>query len=147
MKIMLPEKFEDMPLEVAKIKYPMEQRPAVIKTNEKTDINISLNLTQQPYENKQAEAVLKIFKGAIANVYPNNLFMEQKIEVNPYGTTIAWFDFISHGIDGRLYNLMFFTSVDGKLMNGVCNCAEQDLKNWRVVFMDVLKTIRISQGE
>ena len=73
--------------------------------------------------------------------------MEQKIEVNPYGTTIAWFDFISHGIDGRLYNLMFFTSVDGKLMNGVCNCAEQDLKNWWVVFMDVLKTIRISQGE
>ena len=112
MKIMLPEKFEDMPLEIAQIKYPMEQRPAVIKTNEKTDINISLNLTQQPYENKQAEAVLKIFKGAIANVYPNNLFMEQKIEVNPYETTIAWFDFISHGIDGRLYNLMFFTSVD-----------------------------------
>ena len=31
-----------MPLEIAKIKYPMEQRPAVIKTNEKTDINISL---------------------------------------------------------------------------------------------------------
>ena len=26
MKIMLPEKFEDMPLEVAKIKYPMEER-------------------------------------------------------------------------------------------------------------------------
>lgn len=144
MKIMLPKCFDDMPIELAKIKYPMEQRPKIIKTNEKTDINISLNLTHQPYVDNQAKVVLKALKNAIANVHQNNLFLEQNIETNEYGATIAWFEFISHGIDGRLYNLMFFTSVDGKMMNGVCNCAEKDLLNWRVVFMEILKTINIA---
>lgn len=44
MSIMLPKKFVDMPLDMAKRKYPMEQRPQIIKTNETGDINFTFNL-------------------------------------------------------------------------------------------------------
>ena len=44
MQIMLPTSFTDMPMEQAKLKYPMEQRPQVIKTNEETDINFTFSL-------------------------------------------------------------------------------------------------------
>ena len=42
--IMLPDSFVDMPSEIAKIKYPSEQRPQIIKTSMDTTINFAFNL-------------------------------------------------------------------------------------------------------
>ena len=51
MSVMLPDNFEDMSPEAAKSKYPMEQRPQVIKTSEDTKINFTFSLIEQPITN------------------------------------------------------------------------------------------------
>ena len=55
MQVMLPQSFQDMPSGLARLKYPMEQRPQVIRTNERTDINFTFSLPDQPLENSQVK--------------------------------------------------------------------------------------------
>lgn len=45
-KVFLPKKFVEMPLELARIKYPSEQRPKEIYMDETTTINLTVLIKQ-----------------------------------------------------------------------------------------------------
>jgi len=112
---MLPKSFKDMPVEQAKLKYPMEQRPQIIKTNEGTDINFTFSLLEQPIANRQVKLVRDSLKRVLRSARPDMKFLENGLE-EIEDHTIGWFEFISNGIDGKLYNMMYFTPIDGKLI-------------------------------
>ena len=52
-KILLPKEFQEMPKEIAALKYPSERRPTLILTNESTSINISFNHTESIIEDQR----------------------------------------------------------------------------------------------
>ena len=141
MYIMLPKSFQDMPAEQAKLKYPIEQRPQVIKTNERTDINFTFSLLEQPIANRQVKLMRDSLKRVLRSARPDMKFLEDGLE-EIEDHTIGWFEFISNGIDGKLYNIMYFTPIDGKLMQGIFNCPAKESQNWKVVAMQVMNTIK-----
>ena len=141
MQIMLPESFTDMPIEQAKLKYPMEQRPQVIKTNKRTDINYTFSLLEQPIENRQMKMMRDSLRRALRRARPDMKFMEDGLE-EVEGHTIGWFEFISNGLDGKLYNMMYFTPIDNKLMQGIFNCPIKEAQNWKSVVLQVMHTIK-----
>lgn len=141
MRIMLPKAFKDMPMEQAKLKYPMEQRPQVIKTNERTDINFTFSLLEQPIENRQVKLMRDSIRRALRRARPDMKFMEDGLE-EPEGHAIGWFEFISNTLDGKMYNMMYFTPIDGKLMQGIFNCSVKEAQNWKAVILQVMHTIK-----
>lgn len=141
MSIMLPETFADMSLEAAKLKYPMEQRPQIIKTSEDTKINFTFSLIEQPLENEQVKEIVQFFKKVLRNAKPDINFIEEKIETIDL-KTLGWFDFISNGYDQKIYNLMYFVPIDGKLMHGIFNCPQKDIANWKTVILQVMQRIK-----
>ena len=141
MYIMLPKSFQDMPMEQAKLKYPMEQRPQVIKTNERTDINFTFSLLEQPIANRQVKIMRDSLKRVLRSARPDMKFLEDGLE-EIENHTIGWFEFISNGIDGKLYNMMYFTPIDGKLMQGIFNCPAKGSQNWKGEAMQVMNTIK-----
>lgn len=147
MSVMLPDNFKDMSPEAAKSKYPMEQRPQVIKTSEDTKINFTFSLIDQPITNEQVEELVKYIKKILRNAKPDIRFVEDKIqEVNKL--TIGWFDFVSNGYDQKIYNLMYYLPIDGKVMHGIFNCPLQDADVWKTIILQVIQTIReIREGE
>ena len=78
--ILLPEEFADMPLEIAKQKYPMEQRPQIIKTNTDQSVNFAFNLFPEPFTGEQAGEAVKSFKTLIKRMHPGNRFFTEKVE-------------------------------------------------------------------
>ncbi len=141
MQVMLPQSFKDMPDGLAKLKYPMEQRPQVIRTNEGTDINFTFSLLDQPLENSQVKLLGDTLKKALRRARPDMRFMEDGFRETK-GHTTGWFEFISNGIDGKLYNIMYFTPVSGRLMQGIFNCPVKDAQNWKPVILQVMDTIK-----
>lgn len=141
MDIMLPDKFEDMPLRLAKSKYPMEQRPQIIKTNEDTKINFTFSLIEQSLTNEQVNQMIKLFKQVLRNAKPDIKFIEEKTE-KVDTLTVGWFDFVSNGYDQKIYNFMYFVPIAGKMMHGIFNCPVQDADSWKPVVLQVIKTIR-----
>ncbi len=141
MSIMLPETFIDMPIEQAKLKYPMEQRPQVIKTNEAGDINFTFSLIEQQMNNNYVEELMRFFKKVLKTAQPSNVFHEEKVE-QIGELTVGWFDYVSNGYDKKLYNIVYVLPVDGKLLHGVFNCALEDGANWRTVALQVIRSIK-----
>lgn len=141
MSLMLPETFADMPLEAAKLKYPMEQRPQIIKTSEDTKINFTFSLIEQPLKNEQVKETVQFFKKVLKTAKPDIHFIEEKLETVDT-KTLGWFDFISNGYDQKIYNLMYFVPIDGKLMHGIFNCPQKEITNWKTVILQVMQTIK-----
>ncbi|MCM1259283.1 MAG: hypothetical protein NC307_15765 [Roseburia sp.] len=143
MQMMLPVSFTDMPMELAKLKYPMEQCPQVIKSNEATDINFTFSLADQPLTNDQVKQVRDSLKRVLKTVRPDMRFMEEGMEEMGEGS-IGWFELTYSGIDTKIYNIMYFTTIAGKMMHGIFNCPAREAVNWKRVVFEMMRTIKSS---
>lgn len=141
MQMMLPSSFTDMPMELAKLKYPMEQRPQVIKTNEATDINFTFSLTDQPLANDQVKQVRDNLKRVLKTVRPDMRFTEEGME-EMEERSIGWFELTYSGIDTKIYSIMYFTPIAGKMMHGIFNCPVREAVNWKKVVFEMMHTIK-----
>lgn len=141
MQMMLPSSFTDMPMELAKLKYPMEQRPQVIKTNEATDINFTFSLVNQPLANDQVKQLRDSLKGVLKTVRPDMRFTEEGME-EIEERSIGWFELTYSGIDTKIYNIMYFTPIAGKMMHGIFNCPVREAVNWKQVVFEMMHTIK-----
>lgn len=142
--IMLPSNFDDMLAEDAKFKYPMEQRPPVIKTSENVDIDFTFNLLPQSIPDGYLEKTVDTVKKALRRYQPANVFCDKGIlELDT--VQVVWFDFLSNGVDGRIYNFMYYLSMGDKTMNGVFNCPIKKTEDWKPIVLEILKTIRVEK--
>lgn len=138
--ITLPDFLVDMPLSIAKIKYPSEQRPQIIKTSMDTTVNFSFNLFNMVTNDEQITDATKQFKNVIARVNPAYVFYHFKIEEEP--KKIGWFDFKSYCIDENVYNLVYLTVIRSKLLHGMFSCLYKDALEWQDVLPQIMKSIR-----
>ena len=137
---LLPTEFVDMPTDIAKLKYPMEQRPQVIKTNLATDVNFAFSLLPQSIKNEEVSEAVVSFRKLIKRMQPGNRFFDQKIE-QAGDLTLGWFDFRSPGIDDQLYTMMAVAGIDNMLFYSIFNCAYSVMQDWKSVAREVFKSV------
>lgn len=144
--VTLPETFTDLPLEYAKIKYPSEQRPAVIKSNEEGSVNFTFHLLPVSVPKGKVFQLRDQMKKAMKQFQPANVFFEAN-QLQTETLELAWFDYKSHGIDEKIYNRMYFIPMGEQVLHGVFNCpmAEGDL--WKPIVMEVMKSIVFMEKE
>lgn len=58
------------------------------------------------------------------------------------GSDLAVFEFTSQAMDTKVYNLMFLTELDGKLLIGTFNCTEASKKDWQSRAKGILSFVR-----
>lgn len=141
MSIYLPEGFMDLPEDLAKLKYPSENRPQIIKSSIDNTINIAFNLLEVDMTNEAVLEMIKSFKNIIKNVNPSNRFLDEGMEVIANNKNLAWFDFLSNGLDGTIYTIVVCSVVENKLLHCVFNCMEDSMVAWKKVALDMFKSI------
>lgn len=139
-QVMLPDSFDDMPKLLAEIKYPSVQRPHVIKTSENCAVNFCFNLFDSPVQKEQIEATSIQFRSILQRAQPSMIQLDNKTENLP-NTCISWFGFRSFSIDEQIYNLLFVTSIGGKLMNGAMSCPNTMHREWNPIMRQVVLSI------
>lgn len=141
MTILLPTSFVDMPQKIARLKYPSEQRPQIIKTDLLGSTNFAFNLFDKAIKPVQMQSAADGMKSILKKVNPANIFYESGTE--PLGETmLSWFEFKGHGIDTQIYYIVFLTSIGGKLMHGIFNCAVADMEAWKEAAFQVIRSIQ-----
>ena len=140
MSIWLPESFVDMPSKIARIKYPSEQRPQIIKTDLLGSTNFAFNLLDSPVKPSQMQSTADGIQTILQKVNPANIFYENGTETLGK-TTLSWFDFKGYGIDTQIYYIMFVTAIGGRLMHGIFNCAIADMEAWKDAAFQVIRSI------
>lgn len=141
MKMRLPKDFVDMPEGMAKLKYPSENRPQLIKSNADGSVNITLSLLEQSVTPEQVGLCLEQLKGVIKKVNPANIFYQEDNKILET-TTIGYFDFKSYAIDAPLYNLVFIAAIENKLMMGIFNAPFDDYEDWDSIALQMACSIK-----
>lgn len=140
MSIFLPREFITMPKKIAKIKYPSECRPQVIKTNDTGMVNMTFNLFDRNILPQQIKGASNTLKKGIRNMYPANIFFEEKT-IKMGDTICSWFDYKSYAMDGAIYNLLYVTSIGGKVLQGTFNCRFEEMNKWREAVIQMINSI------
>lgn len=137
----LPKQFTLLSKEYAKIKYPSENRPALIYSNPETTVNLTFSHKQEKLAAGQEAEVCDAFGQVMRRLYPTCRILQQGL-VQARNNQAAWMDFVVPAMDTAIYNLLFVTPVKGRMLIGTCNCPQPDQEDWEDLFVQMITTIR-----
>lgn len=141
----LPDTFSPLDRELARVKYPNENRPDYIWSNPQTTVNVSLTHRQETLEPGQTGEVRDYMGQMIENLYPSGSILDKGMLQGGEHET-AWMDFVTPALDTRIYNLMFFMPLKGRLLMGSCNCLAHEQEDWKGLFVQMLSSIRTAES-
>ena len=141
--MMVPLEFENMDVEEAKQKYPMEQRPETILTDSTGTINILLRYMGDPISNEDTEMIRDELLTIMCRMNPGIKTQSTDVKVVS-GKNIAYVEFTNPVMDGKLYNLMYFLEVEGKTLMGSFNCSAKSAKHWKSSAYEMMQSIRLA---
>lgn len=141
-ELKVPKAFDIMSEELMKLKYPSEKRPTLVYTDESGGINVALNLTQNQASQQMIPAYKDNFVQAFKNLYPSAEWKDSGVKtIN--GKKVGYLELVTPAIDTEIYNLMFFTDLDGKLLLCTFNCTEKSIDEWTPVAKEIMSSLKI----
>lgn len=141
MALKLPKEFTDMPLEFAKLKYPSEHRPQIIKMNADGSVNLTLSLYQDKLKKEEIRDCIHTLKNVIERMNPAYLFFDLQV-IEQDEQNVGYFDYKSNAIDSDLYNILFVTPIGGQTMMGAFNCRLGERDDWKPIAIKIAKSIK-----
>lgn len=140
--ILLPKEFEIMSEEMMKLKYPSERRPTLVYTDKTGSVNIAFNHTTNKATQSQIDAYKDTFVSTFKNLYPSAEWLGTGTkEIN--GRKVGYMELITPAIDTKIYNLIFFTDFDGRLLLSTFNCVVEKQKGWHPSAQQIMNSLMI----
>jgi len=141
--IWLPEDFKILGRELAKLKYPDENRPDIIYTNPQTTVNIAFS-RQALAAGFEKEACSFVCQ-QIQKLHPGSSILDRKT-VRAGEMELECLVFVTLAEDAMIYNQMFFLPLEGRLLIGNCNCRAQEQDEWEELFAQMIASIRTADS-
>lgn len=139
--LLLPLDFTQMDESTLLIKYPnTANRPTEVYTNDKGSINIAFNHTANPISEQELNQVQEAIQQQLSVTNGVEILKTEKVKVND--SEFVTIEFISNAIDTKIYNTMFITALNGKLLLGTFNCTINDLNEWKPISQKIINSIR-----
>jgi hypothetical protein len=142
----VPDSFEEMAPEEARLKYPSELRPQCILASEDGESNIAFNLFDYPATADQIGEKLGDTKEALKRMNPAYVIMSDGVETLE-NAKMGYFDFKSYAFDRDAYNLVFVTSAHGSHLMGTFNCPFELYKDWKRIALRMILSIQETGDE
>jgi len=142
LSMMIPTTFTNMPLEMAKIKYPSQQRPEIILTDDTTAINLMMTHMSEAMKNEESEAVRDQIMGMMQRLNPGIKTWESGVEVVS-DKNVAYVAFSNPVMDGKLYNLMYFLELNGRTLMVSFNCKATEMKYWKKAAFEMMQSMKL----
>lgn len=141
-QLKIPKDFTIMPEEMMKRKYPSERRPTVVYTNESGGINIALNATTHPASQEMIEGYRDNFVQTFKNLYPSADWKGNGVKLIN-GRKVGYLELVTPAVDTEIYNLMFFTDVNGTLLLCTFNCTKKSITDWTPVALEIMNSLQV----
>lgn len=141
-ELKVPKEFDIMSEELIKMKYPSERRPTLVYSNESGGINVALNLTQNQASQQLIPAYKDNFVKTFKNLYPSAEWKNSGVNtIN--GRKVGYLELVTPAMDTEIYNLMFFTDLDGKLLLCTFNCTKKSIEEWTPTAKEIMNSLKI----
>lgn len=140
--VKLPEDWIRPSSETVAIKFPYRQKPQEIFANPDTYHIITLNILEKALQERQIyPAILEIQK-LISHMYPESVRESTRLFRTESGIA-GYFSFITGGLECDSCHYMFVLPIRGKMMLGSSHFPEYQVKEEKLIFFEVLKSIKV----
>jgi hypothetical protein len=140
--IAVPAAFSLMSDEMRKLKYPNENRPAVVYTDERGAVNVAVNLTALSVSPDQLEATHETVVTNFRNLYPSAAWYESRL-FEREGQRFFVIDLMTPAIDTEIRNMMLGTSCGGRLLVVSFNVMRELAPAWTETGQKILSSLKI----
>lgn len=138
----VPDSFEPMPENYARIKYPADRRPQIIYTDETLEINLTVNPTNNKMVNAEMEQFVQDLSFLLKRMQPNAKWLGEGVrEVGD--RKMGFYEFTVPVLDGVMYNGIFFIELEGKGIFFGLNCMERYQEEWRPIAHGIMDSLQI----
>ncbi|MCG9899554.1 MAG: hypothetical protein MH132_06110 [Hydrotalea sp.] len=142
LELKIPKEFKIMSEELMKFKYPSERRPTLVYSNESGGINVALNLTQSQANQQLISTYKDNFIKTFKIMYPSAEWKDSGIKtIN--GKEVGYLELVTPAIDTEIYNLIFFTDLDGKLLLCTFNCTKKSIEEWTPTAKEIMNSLKV----
>ena len=141
-EIRVPNELSKMTDEMWTLKYHTMPRPELVLTDENAEINLLVDLTQQPLTDNQLTAYKNFRISNLKKTRTDIQVLSDGVKtVN--GKKIGYIKFLSQASDQKIFNYYFFTVVNGKILFFTFNCIEKLQKIWEKTADQLLESLKI----
>ena len=141
-EILLPSNFGIMSEDILLTKYPSGNRPTVVYSNDNGTVNLAINHTVNNMTVEQLPEALGVFAQQFEQIYPTAQWMRQEmIQINERAFIVM--ELVTPAVDTHIYNLMFITSLDGRMLMFSFNCTEELRGEWESTGNQMMQSVKI----
>ena len=141
-EISFPKELKPMTDEMYNFKYRMANKPELCLSDESMEISLIGSLRQENSTDKDLEQILKASVNNLKIKRPDAEIIFNGVKIIN-DKKIAIIKFTSQAIDQKVFNYMFFTSVNGKTFMASFNCIETLHKKWEPIADEIINTIKV----
>ena len=93
---------------------------------------------------KSGKVMRDSMKNMVMRLYPANSFYAEGSQTAGE-QEVWWFDFDSFGLDGKIYNFMFFVPIlsGQEVLIGSFRCPDAQAVKWKPIFMNLISSLEI----
>lgn len=144
LELLVPVDFKLMDISMLRKKYPIEgNRPDEVYTNNTASVNIAFNHT----EKSMSENDIKTHAGELIALLSGRsgvrIISDSQERIN--GKYYLIIDFYSAALNASVYNKMFITVLEGKMLIGTFNCIVEMEASWKEKAVKIIHSINVSQ--
>jgi len=141
-EILVPKDWKPMSEELIKIKYPGAKPPTYVLSDVSGGISLAFNHIDSRATQEHIETYKGYLKKSLEDAFEDEEWIEDGIkEIN--GKKVGFFKLITNTASGKIYNQMFFTDLDGKLLIISFNVVENKMKDWKAAADEIMNSLTI----
>ena len=129
--------------EIASV-YFLGSRPQYVFSNGYLNFMAAFNWTNNVMPDASIFDFTKFAKQAIERIGPKDHFMNEE-KITQEGSSLSILQFVAQTIDSVNYNVMFFSSLDGRLLIGSVTFDHKYAKRLLPLVLEMVKSFRIKQ--
>lgn len=144
--IWMPEDFEELtPEEIASI-YILGNKPELVLGNTYLNLSVGFHYTENVVPNEFMGDFVKIAKVVFNRIGPKVRIISEKVhKVGKH--TVSSLECVSHTITDEIYNVMFFSSLEGKVLIGFINFNIKFRERYKAIVDEMLQSFRFIEDE
>lgn len=141
--MMLPNTYVNLPAQIAKIMYPSEYRPSVIKTSPSLSVNFSFTLFESKVKMNEVATCAREFRDILKKLYSNYRFMEctEHFMDDERQHVLAWYSFCHPTLTEPLYDIHAFMNIGGRLLQCMFSTTKDRFAEWKPYALEAFDSI------
>lgn len=142
LELKYPSSLKIMDDEIFNLKYKLPKKPEICLADESSKISLIGGMRNETGTDKDLNNILESSKQLMLSKRSDLKILSSGIKtVN--NKKIAFVKFHSEAIDQKIFNYIFFTTINGKILMCNFNCIEKIQKEWEPIADEIVNSIII----